>query len=432
MRRTQLHAPFYGWVIVASVFTAGVFAGGIGFWGIGVFVLPMEDELGWSRTTIFAALSIRALVGGMLAPFVGPLLDSRRGPRRLALSGAVLLGLSLMALRYIDSVWQFYLLYGLLGALAMLTSGQNLAQVLVPKWFVRRRGRALAFATMGTPLSGILFIIPLQWVVATVGWRDAWFVLGIFAFVVLVPAALLIRTRPEDVGLLPDGDTLTQAKAPAPHRQANIAVQRSLTRREALHSRSFWLILLAIGIVGMGVQGFQPNWLPYFQDIGFSASTGVAAIAVYGLFAASARLIWGTLAERFPTRNLMVVQTALTAAVIVFLLTVVHSPVMLFAYVVIQGLTLGGQFILQPLMVANYFGREHLGAVRGMMHPFITLTGAVGPVFVAGLFDATGSYRVAFIAVIGTWVLASLVYLLAVPPIQAARAEMAASHGGDG
>ena len=120
----------------------------------------------------------------------------------------------------------------------------------------------------------------------------------------------------------------------------------------------------------------------------------------------------------------MVVQTALTAAVIVFLLTV-RSPLMLFAYVVLQGLTLGGQFILQPLMVANYFGRDHLGAVRGIMRPFLTLSGAVGPVFVAGLFDATGSYRVAFIAVIGTWILASLVYLLAVPTIQAARGETA-------
>ncbi len=427
MPRTQLHAPFYGWIIVAAVFTAGVFAGGIGFWGIGVFVIPMEDELGWSRTTIFAALSIRALVGGVAAPFVGPLMDSTRGPRWLALSGALLLGLSLIGLKYIDSVWQFYLLYGLLGALAMLTSGQNMAQVLVPKWFVRRRGRALAFATMGTPLSGIIFTIPLQWVVATIGWRDAWFTLGIIAFVVLIPAALVIRTRPEDVGLFPDGDTEEQARAPQSPRRANIAVQQSVTRREALRSRRFWLILLAIGIVGMGVQGFQPNWLPYFQDIGFTASTGAAAIAVYGLFAASARLIWGTLAERYPSRNLMVVQTALTAVVIVFLLTV-RSPLMLFTYAVIQGLTMGGQFILQPLMVANYFGREHLGAVRGMMRPFLTLSGAAGPVLVAAIFDATGSYRIAFMGIASTWVLASLVYLLAVPPIQATRAEEAASR----
>jgi sugar phosphate permease len=426
MRHTKFRAPFYGWVIVASVFTAGVFAGGIGFWGIGVFALPMEDELGWSRTTIFAALSIRALVGGAVAPFIGPVLDSRRGPRRLALAGSVLLGLSLIGMRYVDNVWEFYLLYGFLGALAMLTTGQNMAQVLVPKWFIRRRGRALAFATMGTPLSGIIFTVPLQWVVATVGWREAWFMLGVLAFVMLVPAALLLRTRPEDVGLLPDGDTQARPSVAQSARQANLAVGQSLTRGEALRSRRFWLILLAIGTVGMGVQGFQPNWLPYFQDIGFSARTGAIAIAIYGLFAASARLIWGTLAERFPSRNLMVAQTALTAAVIIYLFTV-RNPVMLFSYAVLQGLTMGGQFILQPLMVANYFGHEHLGAVRGMMRPFITFSGAIGPVFVAGLFDTTGSYQTAFIAVTGTWVLASLIYLLAVPPIKASRAEQAVS-----
>jgi len=88
---------------------------------------------------------------------------------------------------------------------------------------------------------------------------------------------------------------------------------------------------------------------------------------------------------------------------------------MLFTYAFFQGLTLGGQFILQPLMIANYFGRQHLGAVRGVMRPFITFSGAIGPVFVAGLFDATGTYKVAFLFVLSTWIIASLIYLLAVP-----------------
>lgn len=423
MRRTNLHRPFYGWVVVAAVFVAGVFAGGIGFWGMGIFVLPMEEDLGWSRTTIFAALSIRMIVGGVASPILGPWLDSRHGPRRLAFGGALLLGLSLLGLRWVESVWQFYLLYGVLGSLGMLTMGQNMAQVLVPKWFVRKRGRALGFATMGTPLSGIIVPIPLAAVVTALGWRDAWFILGVAALLVLLPVAMLIRTRPEDMGLLPDGDTdATQATE---QRRPRVATDRSYTRREAMRSRSFWLILLAIGVVSMGVQGFQPNWLPYFQDIGFSATTGAAAIAIYGAGAAAARLIWGTLAERFPSRNLMVLQTAMTAMVIVFLLLGVNSRLTLFVYAGVQGLTLGGQFILQPLMVANYFGREHLGAVRGIMRPFITLSGAAGPVFVAGLYDATGTYQLAFVAVLGTWIIAAFIYLLAVPAVAAASADKA-------
>ena len=413
LRRTPV---FYGWVIVAVIFVSSLFAGGIGFWGIGVFVKPMEDDLGWSRTAIFTALSIRAFVGGGLAPFIGPWLDSKHGPRVLAVVGSAMMGLSLIGLRYIDEVWQFHLLYGVAGALSMLATGPNMAQVIVPKWFVQRRGRTLGIATMGTPLAGVLFPIPLQWVVSTVGWREAWFVLGIATTAVLVPTSLLIRTRPEDVGLLPDGgaapDASRQRVTTGP---TAAAAERSLTRSEALRTRSFWLLLLAVAIVGMGIQGFQPNWFPYFQDIGFSTTIAAAAIAVYGIFAASARLIWGTLAEGRSVRNLIVAQALMTAAVIVMLLYV-NSAALLFAYVVIQGLTLGGHFILQPLIVANYFGRAHLGAVRGIMRPFLTFSGAAGPIVVAALFDATGSYRTAFMAVIGTWVLAALVFLLAPPP----------------
>ena len=417
LRRTPV---FYGWVIVAVIFVSSLFAGGIGFWGIGVFVKPMEDDLGWSRTAIFTALSIRAFVGGGLAPFIGPWLDSKHGPRVLAVVGSAMMGLSLVGLRYIDEVWQFHVLYGVAGALSMLATGPNMAQVIVPKWFVRRRGRTLGIATMGTPLAGVLFPIPLQWIVSTVGWREAWFVLGIATIAILVPTSLLIRTRPEDVGLLPDGGAAPDASKQRVATGATATDERSLTRSEALRTRSFWLLLLAVAIVGMGIQGFQPNWFPYFQDIGFSTTIAAAAIAVYGIFAASARLIWGTLAEGRSVRNLIVAQTLMTAAVIVMLLYV-NSAALLFAYVVIQGLTLGGHFILQPLIVANYFGRAHLGGVRGMMRPFLTLSGAAGPIVVAALFDATGSYRTAFMAVIGTWVLAALVFLLARPPAQQVR-----------
>ncbi len=405
---------FYGWIIVFSVFVAGSFAGGVGFWGIGIFVIPMESDLGWSRTTIFGALSIRALVGGFFAPVIGPYLDSSRGPRILAIAGSIVLGISLIGIKYVDSVWQFYILYGVLGSLSMLTMGQNMAQVIIPKWFIKKRGRALGFATMGTPLSGIIFPIPLAALISVVGWRDTWFFLGIVALLVLVPVAFLIRTKPEDMGLAPDGESLQIKSKVLGTNTQNSDFEKSYTRSEALRSRSFWLILLAVGIVGMGVQGFQPNWLPYFQEVGFTATTGATAIAIYGLAAAAARLIWGSLGEKFPTKNLMVTQTLLTA-IMIGSLFFVRSPIMLFTYAFFQGLTLGGQFILQPLMIANYFGRQHLGAVRGVMRPFITFSGAIGPVFVAGLFDATGTYKVAFLFVLSTWIIASLIYLLAVP-----------------
>ena len=126
-------------VTVAGV--GGVFTLGTGLWSIGIFVTPMQDELGWSRTAIFGALTVRALVAGALAPFIGPLFDTKKGPKVMSIVTAILLGISLMAIRWVQEVWQFYLFFGVLGAVANVAGGTVLVESVVPKWFIRKRGR---------------------------------------------------------------------------------------------------------------------------------------------------------------------------------------------------------------------------------------------------------------------------------------------------
>ena len=152
--------------------------------------------------------------------------------------------------------------------------------------------------------------------------------------------------------------------------------------------------------------GFHANWIPYFQDIGFSPAVGAWAATAYGVCSISVRLVWGIVADRFPVRYLLVVQALLTAVSIVLFLNITSVTTLVIAGAS-HGLALGGFFIMRPLIIANYFGRQNLGAINGILRPFVTLSGAVSPLLIAGMFDIFGSYREAFLLATLTWVLAA-------------------------
>ena len=148
---------FYGWYMVGIALVSGAFQTGVGIWGVSVFVIPMEEDLGWSRAAFFLALTIRTATTGLLSPVVGPWLDTKNGPRRLMLFGSIVLGCSLMGLRWVESIWAFYLLFGVLGAVGAVGAGGIITQTILPKWFIRRRGRAMGVASMGGAMGPLFF-----------------------------------------------------------------------------------------------------------------------------------------------------------------------------------------------------------------------------------------------------------------------------------
>jgi MFS family permease len=214
------------------------------------------------------------------------------------------------------------------------------------------------------------------------------------------------------MGLHPDGRAGLSPTANTGNVRFEGHEEQSLTRAQALRTRSFWVLLLAMSLFSLHAQGFQQNWLPYFQDQGFSVATGTAAIAFYGFCSTGARLFWGLLAERIYITTLMAAGTALTALTILLLLNAT-TPFVLFLYIALQGMTLGGQFLLQPLAVANLFGRAHLGAIRGIMRPAVTFSSAAGPLVIAALYDVQGSYHGAFIFVMVSWLASGACYYVA-------------------
>ena len=168
---TESPKIFYGWYLVGVSLISGAFQTGIGIWGVSVFVSPMEDELGWSRASFFVALSIRTALTGLLSPVVGPWRDTKNGPRVLMLAGSIILGISLIALKYVDSLWEFYLFFGVFGSIGALGAGGILTQTILPKWFIRKRGRALGIASMGGGMGPLIFPITILGLIP--GWVGA-------------------------------------------------------------------------------------------------------------------------------------------------------------------------------------------------------------------------------------------------------------------
>ncbi|MDE2802208.1 MAG: MFS transporter [Chloroflexota bacterium] len=423
----RLPKLYYGWVLLGVAIIAGSFSTGVGVWGASVFVRPMTEEMEWSRAAFYGALTFQMLVGGALAPIVGPMQDTRTGPMRLMLFSAVLLGVSLIGLRYIDSLWQFYLLFGVSGGIAQITGGFALSMTILPKWFVRKRGRVLGIAAMGPGLGPMLYPVSLLALIDASDWRMAWFVLCIVALCVLIPLSFLVRTRPEDMGLLPDGDSPVRpepVEGPQSANQPRTIAAGGLTVRESVRTLSFWLIVAAFALVGIGIGGFHANLVPFYQDSGIPESVAALSATAFAVGSVSFRPVWGLLAERVPLRYLIGPQLILTAGTVLLILNVGGQTSMLLASG-LHGLTIGAYITLMGVIVADYFGRLHLGAINGVLRPFMTASGAASPLFIAFLFDLQDSYTLAFLIIAAGWLLAGALMLLAKPPRPPERAATA-------
>lgn len=402
---------YRGWILVAVTLIAGTFTTGAGTWAVSLFVKPMTDELGWSRSAFFGALTMRSIMAGVLAPVIGPMQDTQNGPRRLMFITALGMSAGLAALYFVDSLVMFYVIFGTVGTLMTVGGAEMMLSAVLPKWFVRNRTKAMTIGSSGQGAGPLIFPLLISAVIETWGWRIGWLAIGGAAFFILFPLAFTVRTRPEDIGLLPDGD-----EAPPPGRpSAPPVVERSFTRREAVREPTFWLLNISGALFIMGVTGLQTNWLLYFQDIGFASTTAALSAMAFGVGSFSSRFIWGGFAGRYPVRALMAAAMTLTA-LSVLLLFLVDSVALMLVAALLNGLVLGGNFVMRPLIVANYFGRGHIGAINGVMRPLMIVGAATGPLAVAGLFDLTDSWHVAFGAVIAVWLTSAVSVALARPP----------------
>ena len=412
---------YYGWIIVAVAFLVHLATGSLNP-VFGLFIIPIQNELGWTRPEIVFAATIATLATAMMRPFAGPVID-RTGGRALLVGAAVVGGTSVALVSLVNAPWQFYLAYGVLGAALIHGVGQQVTGVVVSKWFVAKRGRALGFAFTGISLGPFIGVGLVTVAIAGLGWRTTYVLLGLtLAAVIAVPAALFLRRSPEDMELLPDGaESLPTPSDEPPTDDARSREPDALNLREALHTRALWLTVGAWAFASLPVAGYFINVIPYLHgEQGFSAMASVAWTVFFANSAAS-KVVWGFLTERIPVRLACAICFLGEAAGIILLLLVGQSRALLFAWAFVAGFFHGPFAQLQTLIWADYFGRRSLGTIQGFTAPFTILSSSVGPLAAAYAFQQLGSYRMVWGAFAGLLALAALMVSLTKPPQRRAK-----------
>ncbi len=397
---------FYGWWVVAAAVVLNIVFGGILFYGFTLVIDPITEEMNWTKTQVTGAYLFMGLLIGVLAPLLGWSFD-KVGPRPLLFFGLTSLGFSLIMLHYVQSLPMFYLWFSLANASSVgiwMSGGPAVAN-----WFVRMRGRALGIHSLGFAFAGFM-APPFLWLVdgadygwlvfAGVGWRDAFFVTGVIFFILMPFAVLIIRHRPEDLGLYPDGaDEPPPEAAMSSGAPISDDVEINATACEALKTNAFWLLAVASMFGFLTIATLQVHWVPYLGSTGFSRELAAFYLTLLPLSTVVGRLTFGFLADFMDKRRVTALAFGVQACAVFTLAWVDESrqwSILLF--LLFWGFGFGGTVVTRMALQGFLFGRNSFGALQGALSMTSEAGFALAPFLASIVFEGLGTYRPAFLA----------------------------------
>ena len=406
---------YYGWVILGAASVPSFGARPVmAVATLSVFVVPMTDEFGWSRGQFSGAVSLGALFGLMVSPFAGRLID-RYGSGVLLSTSSAVVGLCAIGLSLTAPIWSFYALY--VPGRAVFSSPLELGtSTAVSNWFIRRRPMALAYMSIIQGIGLTVFPVIVQVIINGWGWRTAWLALGIFTISTgIIPVLLLMARRPEDMGLEPDPERSPESQTASVSPKRSEPPESNYTVRQALATRAFW-ILAVFSVFAFVVQaGVSLHQVPHYIGQGVPTHLAAFTASTFAFGQVPGGLLWSTLARRVPLRVLLAVAAASMSVGAIgtgFSSSLSTGIPMGF----LLGVGVGGVHLLLRLTWADYYGRLHLGSIRGLTLPAQIGGQALGPIIAGFMFDSTGGYETPF-TVFGIIVaFAAVMVLTATPP----------------
>lgn len=389
------------------------------YWlGFGVFFLPLATEFATSRTRLSFAVSIAQMEGGLLGPIDGYLVD-RFGPRKMMFIGVGMMGLGFIWMSQVQSLFMFYVVY-----LALISFGMSLgirvpALVAPTNWFVKKRGIALGFATSGVGLGGILVPI-IGWLVITLEWRATAAIVGVLILFVCLPLAGVMRHRPEQYGLLPDGmPPLDSVDNGIERVQGNETMldEVEFTIREAFMTPVFWFLGIVFGLRQLIIGAVGLHQVPFVVDIGISPQIAATVLGMTAITSIVGRLGFGWMGDRIATRYVMALSIG-CAALGVLILAYSTQWWHLMFFVVTYGIGWGGGATTMSVVRADYFGRRAFGTISGLMDAVQMFGLVLGPVFAGWVYDKYESYYLAFMLFAAAGLVAAIVMVFVRPPVK--------------
>jgi len=381
---------FYGWwVVTAGIVIYATLLGS--YQAFGVFFKPIQSEFGWGRAVTASAFFIGTMAMAALSPFIGSLSD-RYGPRRIITTVGITGALGYALISQVQTQWQLYGCFVLMGS-----GGTFFVPVLsvVTRWFTLRRGLALGLTGIGGGIGQALFPPLSQVLLDNYGWRNAYLIIAGGLVVVVVSVAQVLRGHPGEKGLLPYGEkSYTDINTPPIKRPST----PPLKLKQVIHTKVFWIILLA---TSAGHFTYQMTWVhlvPYVTDpeIGVSSMVGASLMSAIGWSNMAGKVFMGNLSDRIGPRLTLVMCYGVSGMAMLWLV-VSKQLWMLYVFSFVLGFFYGGSIPLQPALVGSIFGLESLGAVSGGVQSGTSAGGATGSVLGGYIFDVTGSYFYAFL-----------------------------------
>ncbi len=393
--RRRLARPFYGWWIVAAAVVLQALPAGLLQQAYGAYVVLLEREFGWSRTTLSGAFSIVRMEEGLLGPAQGWLLD-RLGPRFVMRIGTVIFSLGFFIFARIDSVAGFYAAFMVMAIGASMAGFLSITTAIV-NWFDQKRSMAMGIALLGTAVGGLLLPLVILGLEAW-GWRTMANISGAVILAVGLPFVQIIRHRPEQYGLLPDGRSPDAPSVGAAAEGSPLPPEESasFTARDAMRTRAFWFISLAHTASVLVVSVVMVHFVAYATtSLGYSLSAAAGIVTLQTVTNLIGRPLGGWVADRTSSR-LVTMVAMLGHAVALLLLAFATAPWMVIAFALLNGLAWGARVPVVVSMRAEYFGSRAFGAIMGLSSLVVTFGGVIAPIAAAWAYDATESYTLSF------------------------------------
>jgi MFS family permease len=411
--RPETDKIFYGWWVVLAGTVILFVSSGIGFYGHGVILDPLRTLHGWSKTTISSAVTLYFFTSGITGMVIGRQID-RYGPRWVLIIGSVIIGASFVLLIFIKTVWQLYVIYFIM-ALGFSCTSLVPINTLITNWFIRKRGFAMSLTNTGLSAGGIILVPLASYMITRWGLEVALPVLGAIYGIVVIISTYFIKQRPSDTNQFPDG-TPTEAVSSNSHSSViNYSSQmRVWTRLQAIRTVAFWSIVIAFFLALTGQIAFLVHQISFLSRyLGISgAATAVSITAGASIIG---RLWLGTFVDRCDKRYVIMV-CFLIQGIAVFALAHSQHVVILYLGTLAFGLTMGNIIMMMSLITGECFGLVSFATVSGLAGVFTMSGAAFGPSIAGIIFDATGSYQMAFTIFAAMSAVAILAIHFAKPP----------------
>ncbi|MFC2011245.1 MFS transporter [Chloroflexota bacterium] len=403
IKSTRFSKIFFGWWTVLTSGFLMLWQGGFQAWGFSAFFKPIALELNLSRAVASTAASIGSFGGGFAGPMLGWATD-RYGPRMIILSGIFLWGLGMVLMYFINSLWTFLLVWGvLLGIATRITIGLPL-DTAISNWFVKKRGRAISIKWVIAGLSGPLVTI-VAWLIINFGWRITCVIGGGGMWLIGLPLVWFCfkRYRPEYYGLLPDGasteeETESDQMIDKGVKYAAEVEEVEFTVRQAMRTPAFWLLIVSNTVHILAMPAISIHGIPFLTDMGIDTIVAAGILAMMVFVGIPFRLIGGFFNDRVSKHHLRFILAGayFTQALgfTIFLLN--QTTAMIYVWFILYGIGLGVSLVQMSPLRARYFGRKAFGSIQGISMAFATPVGMAAPIYTGWVYDITGSYTSAF------------------------------------